>query len=47
MRVTGFSVKNLQTHIQAQKEEQPKETAPRKRRLDSLSDWPGFRAVKR
>ncbi|MDQ0923321.1 hypothetical protein QF038_001829 [Pseudarthrobacter sp. W1I19] len=33
--------------LQAQKEEQPKKTAPRKRKLDSLSDWPGFKAVKR
>lgn len=33
--------------LQAQKEEQPKKTAPRKRKLDSLSNWPGFQAVKR
>jgi hypothetical protein len=33
--------------LQAQKEEQPKKTAPRKRKLDSLSEWPGFQAVKR
>jgi hypothetical protein len=34
--------------LQAQKEEQPKKTAPRmKLKLDSLSEWPGFKAVKR
>lgn len=33
--------------LQAQKEEPPKMTAPRKRKLDSLSEWPGFQAVKR
>ncbi len=31
--------------LQAEKEEQPKKTAPHKRKLDSLSDWPSFRAV--
>lgn len=34
--------------LQAQKEEQPKKTAPRKKyRVDALSDWPGFKVVKR
>lgn len=34
--------------LQAQKEEQPNKTAPRKKlKLDSLSEWPGFKAVKR
>ncbi|BCW78315.1 hypothetical protein NicSoilC5_03340 [Arthrobacter sp. NicSoilC5] len=33
--------------LQAQKEEQPKKTAPRMGKMDSLSDLPGFNVVKR